>query len=264
MLGNDLITKRPTFIYVHGGGFVLGDKISPDPAAQGDGGFGVVRDPIIDAGYNLVSIDYALAPEFKYPVPVIQLSQAIAFLQDHASDYGLNMDQVVIGGASAGGQIVGQFALIESDPIYSERVGIEPVMNGNLKAVVLDSAVIDTSRAGKTQTRKMVTNLLFGLARRAYLGRSARFLREADILGNVTSNYPPTFISDGNTGTFPDQAGDLHNKLNQLGVSNILNVYPRTEVALGHAFMVSPSKFTTDYNRLKVDFLSRILAPGEQ
>lgn len=168
---NDPTTRRPTFVYVHGGGFVVGDKVSGDPAAKGIDGFSIVSDPILAAGFNLVSFDYALAPEFKYPVPLIQLSQAVAFLQEHGAEHGIDMSELIVGGGSAGGHIAAQFGLVESDPVYAARVGILPVTHGTLKALALDSAPFDMDRVGKTQPPKFVPSVLFSLALRTYLGR---------------------------------------------------------------------------------------------
>lgn len=260
---NDATVKRPTFVYVHGGGFVVGDKTSGDPAAEGEDGFRIVSDPIIAAGYNLVSIDYSLAPKVKYPVPTVQLSQAISFLQDHGAEYGLDMSRFVISGGSAGGQIVGQFANIETNPVYSARIGIEAVTNDNLKAVVFDSALIEISRAARTQAPRPLTNVLFGLAELTYLGYSAASRAEADVFRYVTRDFPPAFIADGNTGTFPDQARDLHHKLDDLGVENAVILPPRRDVVLGHGFMASPSAWTTEYNRRKISFLDRILGRSQ-
>lgn len=103
----DSSVDRPTYVSTQSGGFILGDKAEGDPAAVGAGGFSIVTDSVLDAGYNFVSLDYAFAPQVEYPVPVIQLSQAISFLKRHADEYGLDMSAVVLAGGSAGGQSVG-------------------------------------------------------------------------------------------------------------------------------------------------------------
>jgi acetyl esterase/lipase len=130
---NDASTPRPTYVYVHGGGWIVGGKASGDPAAGGTEGFSIIGNPMLNAGYNVVSIDYGLAPAAAYPTPVIQLSQAVLFLEANAKEFGLDMSQVVIAGASAGGQVIGQFANIQTNLAYADAVGITPVMQDNLK-----------------------------------------------------------------------------------------------------------------------------------
>lgn len=254
---NDPTIARPTYVYLHGGGWIVGGKASGDPAAGASGAFNVISDPMLEAGYNVVSIDYALAPDASYPTPVIQLSQAIAFLQEHGSDYGLTMDDVVIAGASAGGQLIGQFANIQTNPVYANQIGIDPVMDSNLEAVVFDSAALDMDLVGTSQSPVASADWLYTIAQRTYLGTpDARAWAEADVTDHVTANFPATFIADGNKGTFPDQARNLHNKLDELGVPNALNLYATSDAVLGHGFMASPSPWTDDYNEQKLEFLA--------
>lgn len=251
---------QPTVINVHGGGFILGDKQSGDPnTGGGEAGSRVTVDPYLNAGYNYVSINYALAPGARYPTPVRQVTEALKFLQTNAETYGLDMDDVILTGGSAGGQIVGQLANIQTNPDYAKQVGITPGLRTDPKAVLLDSAVLDLSRASSTETPLVSSDLLFGLASRAYFGTSEDVLHEADVTSHVTARFPPAFISDGNTGTFPDQARDLHEKLDQLGVRNQLNLYPKSEAVLGHGFMANPGPKTDDYLKLKFAFLTDVL-----
>lgn len=92
----NLETDRPTFIYFHGGGFFGGSKCDGDPLAEGDAT--ALLDDICAEGFNLVNIDYALVPEYHFPTPVLQANEAFRFLMDHAEEYHLGMDRVVIMG----------------------------------------------------------------------------------------------------------------------------------------------------------------------
>jgi hypothetical protein len=90
---------RPTYFYIHGGGFVAGDSIGGDPNA------GAVQNTMlyhyelmVDHGYNVVTINYALAPEYTHPTPIIQLSEAVQFMQNNGTQCGINMKDVIFGG----------------------------------------------------------------------------------------------------------------------------------------------------------------------
>lgn len=61
--------KRPVVVYFHGGGFIFGNKSSGDPMQTGGGGVGKLE-AIVKAGYILVNADYALAPQYRFPVPI--------------------------------------------------------------------------------------------------------------------------------------------------------------------------------------------------
>ena len=254
---NDASVKRPTYIYIHGGGWIGGTKSDGDPNAPG-GGFAVTTDPVLDGGFNFVSLDYGLAPTVKYPTQVKQVSQAVSFLQQNAEQYGLNMSDVVIGGGSAGGQLSGQFANIQTNPTYAASLGVEPVIGDALRAVMLDSPALELEKTGETQTPQPVKDLIFGLSARSYVGTSAALIEEASVTNHVTADFPATFIADGNTGTFPDQAENLHERLDQLGVTNAVDVPPASSAILGHGYMAMPGKWTDTYNEKKLAFLSAL------
>jgi len=257
---NDSTVRRPTFVIVHGGGFIVGDKLGGDPNAA-DHTFALGNAPMLDAGYNLVSIGYGLAPEMPYPTPVIQLTQAIEFLKTHGGEYGLDMSRVVLSGGSAGGHIIGQYATVQTNPAYARQLNIAPSLSRDqLKAVVFDSAPFDPRRAGRTEAPKLAVDWLFGLCLRTYVGTTNARLDETNLIEHATAEFPPAFIADGNTGTFPDQARDFAGRLDELGVRNALDLYPVSDAILSHSFMSgASSRWTDDYNRRKIEFLRSVV-----
>ncbi|WP_156399426.1 alpha/beta hydrolase [Rhodococcus sp. Leaf278] len=252
---NDASISRPTYITVHGGGWIVGDKADGAPSA--DSGGASWAGPMLDAGYNVVSLNYALAPQYRFPTQTIQLGQAIRFLDTNADRYGLDMSRVVLAGTSAGGHIVGNYAIVQTDPVYARALGVEPTMDRNaLKSVVFESAALDVGRAGEPQSPSPSNGFFFDISARSYLDTTdTALLAQANVMDNVTAAFPPSFISDGNTGTFPDQAAELSAKLDRVGVANRLNLYTKNEAKLDHGFMAVSSRWTDDYNRLKIEFL---------
>lgn len=120
---SDIEKVRPTFIYIHGGGFFGGDKIAGDPlAVNTDSNY--LFDSIILEGYNLVNMNYALVPQYLFPTPELQLDQAIRFLQEHAEEYHLDMTNVIIMGQSGGAVMTAQYGAMISNPEYAKLYGI--------------------------------------------------------------------------------------------------------------------------------------------
>ena len=68
--------KRPVVVYFHGGGFIFGNKSAGDPLQTGGGGVGKLE-AIVKAAYILVNADYALAPEYRFPVPIRQCDELL-------------------------------------------------------------------------------------------------------------------------------------------------------------------------------------------
>ncbi|MBQ6592019.1 MAG: alpha/beta hydrolase [Solobacterium sp.] len=152
--------SRPTFIYFHGGGFFGGSKNVGDSLAGSDAT--ALLDDICAEGFNLVNIDYVLVPEYHYPTPLIQANEAFQFLIDHAEEYHLDMDRVVIMGSSAGAIMTSQLGSVLTNPDYAEALGISPVLNPDqVKAVVLDDAPLDYDRFS-LGTKVLVGNYVKG------------------------------------------------------------------------------------------------------
>ena len=91
-----------------------------------------------------------------------QANEAFQFLIEHADEYHLDMDRVVIMGSSAGAIITSQMGSIVTNPEYAEALGIDPVLQPEqLKAVVIDDAplVYDQFSVG---TKILVGNYMKG------------------------------------------------------------------------------------------------------
>jgi acetyl esterase/lipase len=89
--------SRPVLIFVHGGGFVGGDKQMPGTPFYDNIGYWAVRN-----GCNAVTITYRLAPQNQWPSGVEDLHQVIRFIQDSGSKHGLGAGKLFLMGQSAG------------------------------------------------------------------------------------------------------------------------------------------------------------------
>lgn len=95
---NGSAKSRPVAVYVHGGGWTQGSKAS---------GAGMVALPeLLQRGYLVASIDYRLAPEFKFPAQIEDAKCAVRFLRAHAKEYDLDPTRIGVFGGSAGGHLV--------------------------------------------------------------------------------------------------------------------------------------------------------------
>ena len=87
----------PAAILVHGGGFDEGTRATNVKP---------LFDPLANAGFAWFSIDYRLAPEFKFPQANEDLNTAIKWVNDHAKEYKIDTSRLAIIGESAGGLLV--------------------------------------------------------------------------------------------------------------------------------------------------------------
>jgi acetyl esterase/lipase len=88
----------PALLWIHGGGFVIGT------AAQDDT---VCRYFARELGIVVAAVDYRLAPEYPFPVPLHDCHDALAWLARQPS---VDPDRIAVGGASAGGGLAAALA----------------------------------------------------------------------------------------------------------------------------------------------------------
>ncbi|MBE3133199.1 MAG: alpha/beta hydrolase, partial [Acidobacteria bacterium] len=119
----------PLFVYFHGGGFVIGGLDTADNIAR----FICKR-----AGCAVLSVDYRLAPEHRFPAAVEDAYAAAVWAVEHAAQLGCDPRRVLVGGDSAGGTlsaVVAQLAHQTGGPRLAGQV---------LFYAATDSAALDT------------------------------------------------------------------------------------------------------------------------
>lgn len=99
-------TQRPALIYMHGGGFVLGDA---------DGDRELPAALAAEAGAVVVSVDYRLAPEHPFPAALDDCYSALLWVAEHAAELGIDTRRLGIGGVSAGAGLAAATALLARD-----------------------------------------------------------------------------------------------------------------------------------------------------
>ena len=96
----------PLLVYFHGGGWVIGNLDTHD---------GVCRELAHGAECVVMSVDYRLAPEHKFPAAAEDCYAAVAWAGAHAGEIGADPTRIAVGGDSAGGNLTCVAALMARD-----------------------------------------------------------------------------------------------------------------------------------------------------
>src|SRR5271168_2871366 len=112
---------RPALVYFHGGGFVFGNLDTHDA---------VCRALAKESGAVVISVDYRLAPEHKFPAAVEDSYAATIWVAANAERLGIDAQRIAVGGDSAGGNLATVVAMRCRDaggPALAAQVLIYPV-----------------------------------------------------------------------------------------------------------------------------------------
>lgn len=203
---------RPTLVYFHGGGFFAGNKASGDPLAVSESN--ALLDDLGAEGYNIVNVDYALVPDYHFPTPLIQMNEAIRFIDEHKEEYHINMENVILMGSSAGAIMVAQYATIVSNPEYATLLDIEPLLSKDqISAVVVDDGPIDYKNM-TLMCKMLVGNYVKGSI---YLNQEE--VERYECIPYMTADYPAAFMLGSE---YRNDMISMHNRLQEVGVENIL------------------------------------------
>ena len=111
----------PALVYFHGGGHVIGNLDTHDAVA---------RNLCNGAGCIVVSVDYRLAPEHKFPAAAEDAFAAVEWCAAHGAEIGIDPRRMAIGGDSAGGNLAAVASLMArdaGDPAIGLQVLVYPV-----------------------------------------------------------------------------------------------------------------------------------------
>ena len=114
-------TPLAVLVFFHGGGWVIGDLETHDV---------LCRQLTAGSGVSVVSVDYRLAPEHKFPAAVDDAWAATRWVVAHAGELAVDASRLAVGGDSAGGNLAAVVALLARDkgaPAIAVQVLIYPV-----------------------------------------------------------------------------------------------------------------------------------------
>jgi arylformamidase len=104
---------EPVVVYIHGGGWKIGDKANPDSGSHKAVTF-------VSSGFVYVAINYRLSPAVHHPTHAQDVAKALAWVADNIGRYSGDPERIYAMGHSAGAHLA---ALVATDESYLKREG---------------------------------------------------------------------------------------------------------------------------------------------
>ncbi len=234
----------PVAVYIHGGGWTSGDKAS---------GAGLLDTrEILARGYVVVSLNYRLAPEYKWPAQITDVKCAIRHLRANAGMYKIDPNKIGVWGGSAGGHLVTMLGTTDKSAGFD--VGEYLDQSSRVQVVVDEFGPADLPKMF-TANAQVVAGRIFGST-----SRDDPILVKASPVTYITSDDPPFLILQGDQDQVVpmEQSQILHERLKAGGVQSTLVIVKNA----GHGFTpdggaISPSR--TELSKMIADFFDQYL-----
>ena len=199
--------KRPVILMCPGGGYEMTSDREAEPMAM----------QFLAMGYHVAILRYSVCP-VRYPAALLQVAESVLYLKEHADEYHIDPEKIVVQGCSAGGHLAANYGIAWNSPFLTKLMGMEHDPERLCVAGLLLCYPVITS--GEKAHEESFRNLL---------GEQYEEKKEEFSLENqVTPDTPPTFLWH----TATDETVPVENSLYffqaclQQGVSAELHIYP--------------------------------------
>ena len=202
----------PCLVFFHGGGWVIGDLDSHD----------VVCRKLADEGQLIViSVDYRLAPEHKFPTAVDDAIEATKWIAANAKQLGIDASRLMVGGDSAGGNLAAVVAIAARDgngPGIAGQVLIYPAT---------DFAMTHPSHR-EPETSILLTHSVIKWFRDHYLDGDADAgdWRASPARAATLSGLPPAYVLTAGADPLRDEGDEYAARLKEAGVPVTYRTFP--------------------------------------
>jgi acetyl esterase len=202
----------PCLVFFHGGGWVIGDLDSHDV---------VCRKLADEAQLIVISVDYRLAPEHKFPAAVDDAMAATKWIAGNAKQFGIDASRLMVGGDSAGGNLAAVVAIAARDgdgPSIAGQVLIYPAT---------DSAMTHPSHR-EPETSILLTHSVIKWFRDHYLGGAADAAdwRASPARATTLSGLPPAYVLTAGADPLRDEGDEYAARLKEAGVPVTYKHFP--------------------------------------
>lgn len=199
--------KLPVIVSVHGGGYMYGTKETYQFYCMN----------LAQRGYAVVNFNYHLGPKHIFPVPVKETNMVMKWIVKNSEKYGLDTQNVMMVGDSAGAQICSQYAACVTDASYAKIMELE-IPKFHLIALGLNCGIydIESKRANGTDN---LMDLYFTKNPEKVFGDKMK-LKE-----HITKDFPPSYLISSPGDFLLTNLKPMEDLLKERGVETKSKVY---------------------------------------
>jgi acetyl esterase len=202
----------PCLVFFHGGGWVIGDLDSHD----------VVCRQLAHAGELIViSVDYRLAPEHKFPAAVDDAVTATKWVAANAGQFGIDASRLMVGGDSAGGNLAAVVALAARD-------GDGPKLAGQVLIYPATDFAMKHPSHREPETSILLTHSVIKWFCNHYLNGSADIdnWKASPARAQTLAGLPPAYVLTAGADPLRDEGDEYAERLKQAGVPVTYKHFP--------------------------------------
>lgn len=197
----------PAIVFVHGGGWVMGDKherrdICQELAAQ---------------GFVVFAINYRLSPESRFPAPAIDGLRAMEWVAAHAHEFGGDAGNITLVGDSSGAHIAAIMASARDSKPLQGAWGVDFAVTARAKKMVLYYGFYNLHQT------ELIRRKYFKTYIRAYLGTTQfdnyKLLDYFSPIEHLTAHYPTTLLIASEADPLCQQSTDMYAAIHRAGAN---------------------------------------------
>jgi acetyl esterase len=207
---DSVATDQPVLLYLHGGGFVIGDIDTCES---------MCCQVAVQSGAAVVAVDYRLAPEHKFPAGLQDAWAAFSWLVSHGHTVGVNGARIAVGGDSAGGTLAASVALMARD------AGIPVALQALIYPSVQTRSATDSFKAFSRDTL-LSAELMNWFEAQARGGHLEQVWHREPLHAPQHSGVAPAWIGLAECDALADEGRQYASKLRDAGVPVVLREWP--------------------------------------
>jgi acetyl esterase len=194
----------PCLVFFHGGGWVIGDLETHDV---------VCRKLAAEGELIVISVDYRLAPEHKFPAAVDDAISSTKWIAANSGSLGIDASRLMVGGDSAGGNLAAVVSLAARDcdgPKIAGQVLIYPATDFSRKH----------PSHREPETSILLTHSVIGWFMNHYMGDAdINDWRASPARAKMLAGLPPAYVLTAGADPLRDEGDEYAKRLKEAGVS---------------------------------------------